>query len=301
MRTRSINPPSTINADPTYTKCINRNGTIQNCENEEMLPHRQTPQSSVKFIKCVFINMIALEESGGAIFYTVSGGSLHIVECVFETCETRINKDSGTGGGAVFATSLSELIISSSLFLACACYTSGSSDGGAIEMFALGSNVVIGACLFISCHTDDDGGAVCMWDFLLWQGTCILDCSFVKCEGTHTTSSDGGALLVCNSNAAVGCSNTLFAHCHSEFRGGGATYHIYNTSNHHSSLHLFTFCFFNNNSAEFKPGNDVYFHQCMPTQPFVHCCSKTRENRISYYSNNDYHFDKDDWLPLGIS
>ena len=103
--------------------------------------------------------------------------------------------------------------------------------------------------------------------------------------------------MMWNSNAAVGCTNTLFTDSHSELQGGAVSQYIYNNVSLDLTIHLLTFCFFNNNSANSNPGNDVYFHGWKPTQPFLHCFSTTKDERICYYSGGVYYTDKDDWLP----
>ena len=264
-----------------------------------MTTGRQTPQSSVKFLECTFTHLIASGMSGGAIYYIISGGSLQIVECVFDSCETTINEASGTGGGAVFVSDASELTMSCSVFQSCVVYTSNSGDGGAIEMLTLSSNLLINNCIFLRCVSGDDGGAICMWDFPSWQKTCVTDSRFILCEGRHPDNADGGSVMIWRSKAAIGFSNTLFGDSHATYRGGALCYYIYSTEDHHSSIHLITFCFFRNNSVESDSGNDIYFNDWIPDKPFLHCFSITKENSICYVIDDVYHFDKDNWLPQG--
>ena len=120
--------------------------------------------------------------------------------------------------------------------------------------------------------------------------TSIIDCRFILCKAKLRDESDGGSVMVWRSNGAPGCSNSLFADSHSECQGGAATYYVYSRPSHKTSLSLFLFCFFKNNSANLNPGNDVYFQGWLPDIPFLHCFSLTQTKRI--YPNNH-----DDWLP----
>ena len=301
MRTDTYN--SLTNAAFTYTKCLNDNGTISSCEGTRMPADRQTPQSSVKFLQCKFSRLLASGKNGGAICYTVSGGSLEIVECVFDTCETTINEVSGTGGGAVFVSETSEFVVSSSLFLSCVCHTSYSSDGGAIEMVDPTSTITINNCAFVRCCAYDDGGAVCIWGCPSCYNRCFSEYRFIGCEGKDPASSDGGSLIVWNSNAVVSCSNTLFADSHSTFHGGAAAYYIRNGISHDSSLYLFSFCFFKDNSAKDIYGADIFFEEWVPTVPFLHSYSTTVSSRICYVEDSanwnvpEEFKNKDNWLP----
>ena len=170
--------------------------------------------------------------------------------------------------------------------------------GGGIEITSAQKPPRIENIEFILCKSGNDGGALGIRSSPIHQETCVLSCCFVQCEINHTESSDGGSLLVWYSNAAIGCSNTLFLDNHSEQRGGAVSYHIYTSAGYHSSIHLFFFCFFRNNSARINPGNDVFFREWSPSQPFLHCFSLSAELRGYIYSSGTTQ--TSNWLPHGI-
>ena len=180
------------------------------------------------------------------------------------------------------------------LFSKCEAKTQTSAGGGGVEMLYAQRAPQIQSSSFIICKSGNDGGGVGIWNSSLYHEVCISDSSFIQCKITNTSSSEGGSFIVWNSKAAIGCSNTLFADSYSARRGGASSYYIFNNAGHSSSIHLFSFCFFKDNSAKSNPGNDVYFQEWKPTKPFLHCSSTTKEKRISYYSGGNYHNGKDD-------
>ena len=199
-----------------------------------------------------------------------------------------------TRGGGIFVQGTGEVTVKETLFYKGIAQTNSGSGGGGIDLWSLKKPPHLEGSSFIQCKTADDGGGVGLWSSPSFQETCIISCRFVQCEINHTTSSDGGSLMVWNSNAAIGCSNTLFVDSHSELQGGAVTHYIYTNASHNSSIPLFYFCFFKNNSAQSKPGNDVYFQEWKPTQPFHHCFSLTATNRV--YDNKNSATHNNDWL-----
>ena len=140
-----------------------------------------------------------------------------------------------------------------------------------------------------------------IWSSPSFQQTCIICCSFSQCEATKADNSDGACLIVWSSNAAIGCSNTLFANSHSAFHGGAISYNIDKTVPHKKSISLFSFCFFHKNIC--NVGNDVYLLEWTPDIPFLHSFSTTFSSRVCYVSsssvwnNPSAYQNKDDWLP----
>ena len=295
---------SLTNAPLTYTKCLNDNGTVSSCEGMKMPRGRLIPESSVKFLQCKFSRLIASEKNGGAISFTLSGDSLQIDECVFESCETTVSTDSATGGGAVFVSSASELIISSSLLQSCVCYTSYSGDGGAVLIVNLTSDMRIKKCVFCNCHADDDGGGVCIWNCPIWQETCVFQSHFIACDGTDSSSSGGGGMIVWSSYAAIGSSECIFSKCSSAFFGGGLAYYTI-TSQSFRDAPLSLFSFFNQNTAMTDCGTDAFFLVWIPSSPFLHSFSTSDSPRIGVeptyanWNNTTDYSHPDNWLPLG--
>ena len=184
-----------------------------------------------------------------------------------------------------------------SLFSKCEAKTTTYAGGGGVEILSAQTAPQIQSSSFTICKSGNDCGGVGIWFSSRFVSTCLSDCNFILCKITNTSTSDGGSVIVWNSSAAIGCSNTLFVDSHSEKHGGAVTQNIYNNAGHSSSIHLFSFCFFKNNSAKSDPGNDVYFNDWTPSEPFLHCFSLTETKRICYYSEDTYHTNKDNWLP----
>ena len=288
MRTNSISlSPINLTNDDT-------------CRKDCTFEHTQIslPSSSLKkdyeFISCVWRECEG--ESGGGISLSVTDDNsitLSVTNGEFYSCTaTRYE------GGGIYIYGINKATITDSLFLTCRTEAPNDGIGGGIDLSSIQDYPLVQSSSFISCTSGCDAGGLAFRPCPKWEHVCVVSCHFVNCEGQNTQSTDAGSYEVWDSNAAIGCSNTLFVNSHAERRGGASTIGIDNSARHSDSIHLFCFCFFNDNSAEFKPGNDVFFYEWKPTEPFLHCFSTTKEYRISYYSNNDYHFDKDDWLFL---
>ena len=255
-----------------------------------------TLSSSATFASCVWRNCKA--DYGGGIYLNVSnsGVSLTVTKSEFHSCEA----DPYRGGG-IYVEGIGSLQVRDSLFHKCSAGGFDDYGGGGIEVNTCGEYPLIEDTSFISCQSGSDGAGMGIWSPPFYHKTCLLNSRFVSCRAApFGNDNDGASLMVWNSSALICISNSIFAHSHSEYRGGAVTQYIFNNASHSSSIHLFLFCFFKDNSAEFKPGNDVYFHDWIPSNPFLHCFSTTQEYRISYYSSRDYHFDKDNWLPYTI-
>ena len=258
-------------------------------DNTHKSPGHLTLSNSATFTSCVWRNCEA--QTGGGIYLTAgSTVTLTVKKSEFDSCKANPNR-----GGAIYAEGIKTVTIEYSLFHQCMAVARNDYGGGAIEICNIQNPPSIEATSFILCKSGNDAGGVGIWDSPSFQKICLTDSRFVECKGLASAGSDGGCLIVWFSNAAIGCSNTLFIDSRSEQRGGGASYYIYSSADHQSSIHLFFFCFFKNNSAILTPGNDVFFYDWISENPFLHCFSSTRNNRV-YYNGN-----VDDWLPLGTS
>ena len=251
--------------------------------------------TSATFTLCKWCQCKA--EYGGGIYLSVTSSSIKLVVLKGEFHSCRATKYEG---GGIYAKEIQEISVSNSLFSSCSCASEEDYGGAGIELWSIQNPLRIQETSFLLCHSANDAGGLGIWSSPPFQQTCILDCCFVGCTASpNTGNNDGGCLMIWYSNAAIGCSNTLFADSHSEGDGGAAAERIIQASNYryNTGIPLFIFCFFKNNSAKSNPGNDVFFYEWKPTEPFLHCFSTTKEKRISYYSSGDYHFDKDSWLP----
>ena len=276
----------------------NYNGDSESCRKECEFTSQinltdNTTHVDHTFICCTWRRCEA--SSGGGIFYQNNNpeASLTITYGQFFAC---IATDAR--GGGIFAEGLKTFTVHNALFSCCSAGGSPDCGGAGMEIESVTTPPTIESCVFLSCISSNDGGGMGIWHSPSFQQKCIVCCNFIHCEAQHSSSSDGGSLIVWYSNAAIGCSNVLFADSHSERRGGAASFNI--TGTHNSTIPLFSFCFFKNNKALLNPGNDVNFHDWKPTEPFLHCFSTTKENRISYRFEGDYHTDQDNWPPHGI-
>ena len=251
--------------------------------------------TSFGFISCLWKDCKA--SSGGGIFYqgTRTEASLTIIDGEFFSC-----KATTAHGGGIYAQGLNTIVVRNMLFSSCSAGGTPDYGGGGVEMVSITTPPKIHCCLFLSCISNNDAGGMGILNSPRYQTNCIFECFFLACEGKHSSSTDGGSLMVWSSNGAICCSNTLFTDSRSAWRGGAASYLIYSNANHNSSIPLFTFCLFKNSTSLADYGNDIFFGEWKPTEPFLHCFSTTREKRICYYSENIYHSGNDNWLPQGI-
>ena len=261
------------------------NGSPSSCRDDCFFTNNSvTLSSSANFASCAWSKCEA--DYGGAIFLNVSNSaiSLTVSKGEFYSCISSYR------GGGIYVEGIGDINITNTIFHQCIAQAAENYGGGGIEIDSEKKIPRIDNTDFILCKSGNDAGGVGIWKSpLTFQETCILSCRFVQCEINHTLNSDGGSLLLWYSKAAIGCSNTLFTDSYSELRGGAASYNI--SGNHNSSIPLFIFCFFKNNSAQSNPGNDIYFEGWIPDSPFLNCFSVTKTNRVYF---NGVH---DNWLP----
>ena len=255
-------------------------------ENNPLNLSTTNPNIKYEFISSKWVSCTA-EYGGGIYLKAGSTVSLSITNGEFYSCKSSYR------GGGIYVGGIGKLKVTTTLFSGCVAEAKADYGGGGINNDAAQEVPSIECSSFISCTSGNDGGGVAIWDSPSFQKVCLTDSRFVECKGLASTGSDGGSLIVWFSNAAIGCSNTLFVDSHSDQRGGAVSQYIYSSAKHTPSIRLFYFCFFKNNSARINPGNDVYFEDWKPTQPFLYCFSLTQTNRV-YFSGTH-----DDWLPLG--
>ena len=199
-------------------------------------------------------------------------------------------------GGGIYAEGIGYVDVINSLFHSCRCASEVDYGGAGIELWSIQNPLRIQETSFLLCHSANDAGGLGIWSSPPWQQTSIVSCRFIGCSvSPDIGNNDGGSLMIWFSNAAIGCSNSLFANSLSEGQGGAVSERIIilNTHNHNTSIPLLSFCFFTNNRAKNNLGNDVLFYEWKPDKPFLFCFSLTETHRI-YPSGNDVH-----WLPIG--
>ena len=288
---------TTIIIDADHHHFENTTGTVNN--NTHISPGHLTLSNSATFTSCIWRQCEA--QNGGGIYLNVSNSavSLTVTKSEFHSCKA----DPYRGGG-IYLEGIGKVKIIETLFHECTCKATNDAGGGGIEMWNIQKSPTIERADFISCESGNDGGGLGIWKSPVYQDTCVKGCCFVECKSSNATSSDGGGLMVWNSSAAICCSDTLFSHSHSDYRGGAASVFAYNNTQFSSSLPLFSFSFFTDNTASY--GNDLFLVEWTPTYPFFHSFSTTGVSKVRYVSNGNDRWterfwdDKNDWLPQGI-
>ena len=191
----------------------------------------------------------------------------------------------------MFVEGIGSVSVMNSLFYHCLIEGERLQTGGAISLLSIQVQPFIECSSFICCTSNCEGDGISIYKSFQSQTLCAMSCLFLCCKSLSSDYSDGGSFEVWSSPAAVGCSNSLFADSYSAMRVGASYLGVYN-DNHDSSIPIFLFCFFADNSAKQACGNDVFFGSWMPEKPFLQCLSTTHSNRI-YPSGHD-----NTWLPL---
>ena len=280
-RKNALYPPLTTSDPMSITVKYDRR-RISNSEHTYISTGRQTPSRTASFTSCSFRNLKFSGYSGGAIYFSgYSQATLTVTDSLFEHCEVKISQGNGHGGGAIYCSTISTVRISSSAFISCMCNTTNDSDGGAIELWIIVSQSTISGCTFIFCHSDDNGGALSVWNSGAADQLICKDSLFLS----GTCEDCGGAIIFWNHNDIRKCSNTLFAHNKGVYGGAYANNILIQTQKY-----LFLFCFFIENSGSY--GNDIFLSSLPSESPLLHCLSTSFEGKIV----KGY----DTWLPLGI-
>ena len=212
-----------------------------------------------------------------------------IKKCCFNSCSADAE------GGAIHTSSIRTLDVTESLFRHCSSTVAYNDHGsGAIWIYGIHQKLSILNNCFISCTSKSSGGAFLIQDCTSQvTGELINSCRFLDCNATDETP-DGGAVCIWTNSVLIRIVSSLFSTCFSGDNGGAIRHRL---NGYSTQSYPVRYCFFNKNLAPL--GNDIYFDYIPSDAPCLYCFSTTQENRIGYYSNNDYHFDKDAWLPLG--
>ena len=236
-------------------------------------------------------NNSGLSSHGGAIHLVYSSPqssiSLTIVDCSFLHC----HETGDVGGGAISAKCIGTATVNNSLFYDCRCgMTPTWEDGAGILFYYIYTLPLIKYSSFVSCISSDDGGGCGIWYGNSSVNYAVDSCHFIKCKGTHATSSEGGAVIIFQNQMHIGLSNSLL-HDNHAFYGGALDLCDSSLSDFN---HPVIFSFFNRNSVPSNGfGNDVYLSGPLPKHPLLHCFSTPSLVRV--YNGND------DWLPQGYA
>ena len=267
-----------------YTQLIsNSNYNDDSCRTDCTFDHHHLALStSIPNVKYVFISSKWISCSanyGGGIYLSASNtGPLSVTNGEFYSCTSSYR------GGGIYIEIISKVEVTKTLFHACIAQATADYGGGGINIDTIQQFPSIECTSFISCTSGNDGGGVALWTNPQIQKTCLSDSLFIGCKGLSKVGSDGGSFILWRSDAAIGCSNTLFVDSHSEFHGGAISYYIYKTVPHQKSIPLFSFCFFHKNTC--SAGNDVFLEEWTPDDPFLLSFSTTSSSRVVYVKDD---------------
>ena len=298
-------------SNSSFTECVRKHEIItvsssflanSNCNNPAYTDcsftqvNRTSLTTSASFTSCTWTNCQA--NNGGGIYLKAGNTvTLTVTKGEFYSCTSFYR------GGGIYLEGIKTVTIEETLFHTCTAAAHNNAGGGGVEIVSLQGAPSIKHTTFLFCNSGNDGGGMGMWECAKWQDTGIVSCRFLGCSATPATDNDGGSLIVCYSNAAIGCSNILFANSLSGFHGGAASCLTYYSSNFNSSIPFFSFCFFKDNSA--AVGNDAFLDDWIPENPFLHSYSTTFSSRAIYVINNSVwnstsaYQNKDNWFPHG--
>ena len=221
------------------------------------------------FVRCIFFGHPTnpTADIGGAICIINEGSSLTVESCKFGSLIA------STSAGAIYTKDVSPVSFKHSLFDRCSSPTDLTGSSGAIKI-ADSTQPLIQNCLFTSCTTFGDGGAV-----YLSRGRCssnngiaVQNSRFVSCKCTGETTgdgADGGGLMTWANEQLLGIRNCLFSHCYC-YKGAGVCLYVPDDS----SLTHFKFGFFIKNAGSF--GNDVFVNVAYGSgwgSVFSHTCT----------------------------
>ncbi|KAH7821917.1 uncharacterized protein MONOS_10392 [Monocercomonoides exilis] len=218
---------------------------------------------------------------GGALYVRDnSNAKLTIENSSFVKCNATM-----TRGGGIFALNIAECTVKHSTFVECYCVASTNYGGAGAELEGMRIQVLVENCLFKDGWSGNDGGGLGIWrSNTINSKDCILDCSFVNCNG-NDRNSDGGGYISWSATDKVVLRNCLFQGCHSNFQGGAVSI----LTNGYNG-NLLWFCFFHNNTAQY--GNDIFVYDNNTHSQIVSCYSSRTEG-VRYYADGD----KSVWLP----
>ena len=282
----------------SFSECVRKHHHISSISNDiscTSTPYVDCPTmervslsstEDASFTNCNFISCNngkdTHQEHGGAISYDVSNGNLLVSSCYFSDCIAY-----SMDGGAIDARNTDSVTVSLSSFVHCVTHTTSlASGGGGIHFYKI-QQPFIDHCIFLFCESADDAGGMGIYDSFGSEDDFIYECCCVYCAGNHPSSSGGGGLMISSPACDIECSDCLFCHCHSAWMGGALFFYYPNSARKYCR---FTFCFLEGNSA--PAGNDAYFNEWTPTQPFLYCFSLTPGSRIFPGSHDN------DWLSI---
>ena len=151
------------------------------------------------FDSCLFSNCKA--QNGGAIYLKAgSAVTLSVTKGQFDSC-----KATSYRGGGIYAEGIKTVIIEESLFHTCVAAATNNYGGGGIQLWNIHQPFTVESSMFISCQSGNDGGAICLSNTPSWQSPCLFHSFYIQCKATSPTASGGGAMLLWDCNAVVGC------------------------------------------------------------------------------------------------
>ena len=249
-------------------------------------------QGEYLFTRCVFFgdpnNLI--EGDGGAIYLENNSATLTVDSCQFYSLAVT------SCCGAISTDNLPKVNITNSLFNSCSAAVYPYGGVGAVLIIHC-SQPLIQDCLFTSCTSFGDGGAVYLYyGYCSWNnGIAVQNSRFVSCKCTGESTgdgADGGGLMTYANEQLIGIHNCLFSHCYC-YKGAGIYLYLPDIR----QLTPIQFCFFTHNSGTY--GNDVFVHYRSTFRwsiIFSHCFTAGSAHTLGENGNSPSHVDNN-WLP----
>ena len=294
------------NAQPSHFQLFqSSNVSPSTCRDDCLFStNRPSLSSTETFTSCVWSNCKA--QYGGGIFLNVSNSavSLTVKQSQFYSCQCSYL------GGGLYVEGIGKVTIEDTIFLECIADSKSGLGGGGIGIVSPQKPPQIQSCFLHKCTAADDAGGLGIWRTPFYQATCVKECRIFECSVKSSGESGGGGMAVWYSPALIGCSECIFSKCHSAFIGGALGYDI-TFSSPVTQFPLSSFCFFYDNTAKKDCGNDAFFVERKPADPFLHSFSTSASHQITYmYTYNDWrnvneYTHEDNWIdqskPLIIS
>ena len=265
---------------------------------------RQTFSTTTSFTSCNFSN-ISASETGGAIFFSSSSGSLRVFDCIFTSCSS-----SDHGGGIACVNSV-VCVLSGCIFTHC---VSSSMLGGGAYLSSITSCSALRSCRFESCSAYRGGGAdvessnntgsVC--EGALAFGVAS-HCVFDRCYGTQSACGPGGLFL--DQNAAVTLRSCFFSSCTTPGRGAALYFDNVETGQYGWDTWVYLTLFRNNTASGNIHGHDICMNagssscpplSSSPVDGYTYTLTN-KSSRVVYHCTSPSNYSiHDHWLPYAL-
>ncbi|KAH7827323.1 uncharacterized protein MONOS_15705 [Monocercomonoides exilis] len=224
---------------------------------------------------------------GGAILIAGNTAStLTLSNCYFQG-----NIAQNGRGGAICATSISQISICNSVFLNCQAQGSSNEAGGAVCITRPQTTYIVRNNSFRNCFAGNDGGGMSIdRKASVLADDIISDCLFENCSTSNVSSPLGGGIQIWDLSLMPNVSNCQFIKNNAFLGGGGIS--ISGCKN--ISIKVMFFCFFHENTGGTGGCDAVLEGQVFNL--FDSSCYSTRQTGIRVGTNSVTVADHSEWL-----